>query len=105
MSALVIISPSVSPHLALSYVQIALHTDSFHQAQWPNPPNFLLVDYYNEGSFPGSVFEVAAIHNNVTYNGKCCGLVPSAAFEGVRPNFKAMVTVVVGLGVEVMRWI
>ncbi|KAF2491025.1 PLC-like phosphodiesterase [Lophium mytilinum] len=37
------------------------------------PPNFLLVDYYNIGSFNGSVFEVAAEANNVTYNGKCCG--------------------------------
>lgn len=37
------------------------------------PPNFLLVDYYNIGSFNGSVFEVAAQANNVTYNRKCCG--------------------------------
>ena len=40
---------------------------------WTVPPNFLLVDYYNRGSSPGSVFEVAAQHNNVTYNRKCCG--------------------------------
>lgn len=40
---------------------------------WSRPPNFLLVDYYNEGNFPGSVFEVAAQHNNVTYNRPCCG--------------------------------
>lgn len=37
------------------------------------PPNFLLVDYYNMGPFNGSVFEVAARANNVTYRGKCCG--------------------------------
>jgi hypothetical protein len=38
------------------------------------PPNFLLVDYYNRGSpNPGSVFEVAAKWNNVTYNRPCCG--------------------------------
>ncbi|KAF3405140.1 putative secreted protein [Talaromyces pinophilus] len=42
-------------------------------ATWGRPPNFLLVDYYNDGSFPGSVFEVAADMNNVTYNGHCCG--------------------------------
>ncbi|KAF7712809.1 Uncharacterized protein PECH_002593 [Penicillium ucsense] len=47
-------------------------------AMWNRPPNFLLVDYYNEGNVPGSVFEVAAKMNNVTYNGKCCGLVSSA---------------------------
>lgn len=38
------------------------------------PPNFLLVDYYNRGDpAPGSVFEVAARMNNVTYNRPCCG--------------------------------
>lgn len=46
---------------------------------WPRPPNFLLVDYYNHGSSPGSVFQVAAQHNNVTYDRPCCGKVPSAA--------------------------
>jgi hypothetical protein len=40
---------------------------------WGRAPNFLLVDYYNYGNFPGSVFEVAAQHNNVTYNRNCCG--------------------------------
>ena len=44
--------------------------------QWDRPPNFLLVDFYNEPS-NGSVFEVAALHNNVTYHGSCCGLVKS----------------------------
>lgn len=41
-------------------------------ADWTRPPNFLLVDYYNEGN--GSVFEVAAEMNDVTYNRKCCGM-------------------------------
>jgi len=40
-------------------------------ATYNRPPNFLLVDYYNVGS--GSVFEVAAKYNNVTYNRPCCG--------------------------------
>lgn len=48
-------------------------------ADWQRPPNFLLVDFYNQGSSPGSVFEVAAQLNNVTYNQKCCGLVQSTA--------------------------
>lgn len=39
---------------------------------WGRAPNFLDVDYYNVGS--GSVFEVAARWNNVTYNATCCGL-------------------------------
>jgi hypothetical protein len=41
---------------------------------WDRPPNFLLVDYYNSGSpINGSVFEVAARANNVTYDRECCG--------------------------------
>ncbi|KAI8945503.1 PLC-like phosphodiesterase [Xylaria longipes] len=43
-------------------------------AQWDRPPNFLNVDYYNYGGFPGSVFEVAARMNNVTYSRTCCGV-------------------------------
>ena len=46
-------------------------------AMWDKPPNFLLVDYYNVGN--GSVFEVAAQQNNVTYTRKCCGSATSAA--------------------------
>ncbi|KAJ5684705.1 uncharacterized protein N7477_001050 [Penicillium maclennaniae] len=50
---------------------------------WNRPPNFLLVDYYNYGDPKnGSVFEVAAEMNNVTYNWKCCGS-KSAAVHGV----------------------
>jgi hypothetical protein len=49
---------------------------------WDRPPNFLLVDYYNYGNFNGSVFEVAAEMNNVTYNRTCCGQA-SAAVPGM----------------------
>ncbi|OJJ35855.1 hypothetical protein ASPWEDRAFT_41090 [Aspergillus wentii DTO 134E9] len=49
-------------------------------AQWDRAPNFLLVDYYDQGSSPGSVFQVAAEMNNVTYNGDCCGT--STSFAG-----------------------
>jgi hypothetical protein len=43
-------------------------------ATWDRPPNWILVDYYNYGNFNGSVFEVAAMANNVTYNNRsCCG--------------------------------
>lgn len=46
--------------------------------KWDRPPNFLLVDYYNFGSPKnGSVFEVAARANNVTYDRECCGKVAS----------------------------
>lgn len=47
--------------------------------KWGRPPNFLLVDYYNIGSVNGSVFQAAAMLNNVTYNGKCCGRLTSAS--------------------------
>lgn len=52
---------------------------------WTRPPNFLLVDYYNDGSYPGSVFEVAAQMNNVTYTGPCCGIARSSA-TALTPN-------------------
>lgn len=47
---------------------------------WDRAPNFLLVDYYNIGvPSAGSVFEVAAKANGVTYNRQCCGIAQSAA--------------------------
>ncbi|ORY10891.1 PLC-like phosphodiesterase [Clohesyomyces aquaticus] len=54
-------------------------------SDWGRPPNFLLVDYYNAGPFNGSVFEVAARANNVTYDRKCCGTA-SFAVELLRPS-------------------
>ncbi len=55
-------------------------------AQWGRPPNVLNVDYYNYGSPPGSVFEVAAQMNNVTYDNVCCGQRTSgAAVAASRP--------------------
>ncbi|KFA79399.1 hypothetical protein S40288_06083 [Stachybotrys chartarum IBT 40288] len=49
------------------------------RSDWGRAPNFLNVDYYNYGGFPGSVFEAAARVNNVTYNRECCGVARSAA--------------------------
>lgn len=41
---------------------------------WGRPPNWILVDYYNFGNFNGSVFDVAAEANDVTFReGECCG--------------------------------
>ncbi|KAJ5714195.1 uncharacterized protein N7483_011376 [Penicillium malachiteum] len=51
--------------------------------KWDRPPNFLLVDYYNDGNFNGSVFEVAAEMNNVTFNNQSCCGTASAAVHGV----------------------
>ncbi|KIV95032.1 hypothetical protein PV10_02739 [Exophiala mesophila] len=50
---------------------------------WDRPPTFLLVDYYNIGNFNGSVFQVAADANNVTYDrSSCCGLAESPSRRG-----------------------
>lgn len=53
---------------------------------WNRPPTFLLVDYYNIGNFNGSVFQVAARANNVTYDrAGCCGT--SAATSAASGTF------------------
>jgi hypothetical protein len=41
-------------------------------SDWDRPPNFLLVDYYNIGSFNGSIFQVAADANGVSYDRDSC---------------------------------
>ncbi|OLN85945.1 putative secreted protein [Colletotrichum chlorophyti] len=58
---------------------------------WGRPPNVLNVDYYNYGGYPGSVFEVQAMMNNVTYTRECCGKVTGAS-PG-RPAASALVMV------------
>ena len=65
-------------------------TNTSPTGNWGRPPNFLLVDFYNQGPVNGSVFEVAARANNVTYNREFCGttslgtvlLQPSATYFG-----------------------
>lgn len=56
--------------------------------KWGRPPNFILVDYYNIGNVNGSIFRVAAKHNNVKYNGKCCGSKTSGASEDIASILK-----------------
>lgn len=60
-------------------------------ADWGRPPNFLLVDFYNEGTFTmngqtrnGSVFEVAATMNGLTYSRSCCGEELTLSSDGMR---------------------
>lgn len=61
---------------------------------WGHPPNFLLVDFYNYGDpGPGSVFEVAAHWNNVTYHRPCCGVAGNAA-----PRVKSDAVLVAAMG-------
>ena len=58
------------------------------------PPNFLLVDYYNIGGFNGSVFEVAAVANNVTYDQKCCGYALTSSAEILQPRLLVLFLIV-----------
>ncbi|RMZ91063.1 hypothetical protein DV736_g1707, partial [Chaetothyriales sp. CBS 134916] len=59
---------------AVSGYGSAGYTSGNCTADWGRPPNFLLIDFYNVGNFNGSVFQVAADANNVTYNrDSCCG--------------------------------
>ncbi|KAH8881576.1 phosphoric diester hydrolase-like protein [Thozetella sp. PMI_491] len=57
------------------------------RSDWGIPPTVLNVDYYNFGSPPGSVFQVAAAMNNVTYDRSCCGAAanPAARMEVMGP--------------------
>lgn len=58
---------------------------------WHRPPNFLLVDYYNYGNPNGSVFQVAAQMNNVSYDvNSCCGTESAAPAVFSGPNAMAM---------------
>ncbi|KAF8473958.1 PLC-like phosphodiesterase [Kalaharituber pfeilii] len=50
--------------------------------KWGRPPTFLLVDFYDAGN--GSVFQVAAEVNNVTFNSTCCSKSTSAARSVIR---------------------
>ncbi|KAL2836148.1 PLC-like phosphodiesterase [Aspergillus pseudoustus] len=68
---------------------------------WNRPPNFLLVDYYNEGNFNGSVFEVAADMNNVTYDrNSCCGTLSAAV--NLVPGTTVMSAVLLLVGVQIL---
>lgn len=54
------------------------------ESKWDYPPNVLNVDYYNYGSFNGSVFKVAAELNNVSFHKDwCCGTVSAATMASV----------------------
>ncbi|KAL5341733.1 PLC-like phosphodiesterase [Aspergillus crustosus] len=64
---------------------------------WNRPPNFLLVDFYNEGNFNGSVFEVAADMNNVTYDrDSCCGTLSAASSLVPGPTLMSAVLLLIG---------
>ncbi|KAG4442250.1 hypothetical protein IFR05_002241 [Cadophora sp. M221] len=72
------------------------NTTASCNATWEFPPKFLNVDYYNVGN--GSVFEVAAKYNNVTYTRECCGLVPSAAVAAYKRTTWLAMVCAIGVG-------
>ncbi|KAL1303242.1 hypothetical protein AAFC00_006656 [Neodothiora populina] len=69
---------------------------------WNAPPNWLVVDYYNVGN--GSVFEVAARCNNVTYNRKCCGIAATSIAPGL-PKQNLIATLLVAVATFVVATI
>ncbi|CAK7201177.1 hypothetical protein SEUCBS139899_003880 [Sporothrix eucalyptigena] len=73
---------------------------------WGRPPLVLNVDYYNKGSPPGSVFEVAARLNGVTYNNTCCGrtLIPVAESGALRSLASALSLTVLAV-IAAVVWI
>jgi hypothetical protein len=66
---------------------------------WGKPPNFLSVDYYDVGN--GSVFEVAAKWNNVTYAGGCCGQVKGGAIRGRGVGWPLGISVMAVVGIMI----
>ncbi|KAL1655309.1 hypothetical protein SLS61_002196 [Didymella pomorum] len=70
-------------------------------SDWGRPPNFLLVDFYNQGPINGSVFEVAARANNVTYDRECCGKATSLA-SVLAPSATYLALVIAVAGVLMM---
>ncbi|KAI1434322.1 PLC-like phosphodiesterase [Xylaria sp. CBS 124048] len=70
--------------------------------KWGRPPTFLNVDYYNYGGYPGSVFEVAAQMNNVTYRRPCCG--PRVKNSGLTVHTDARAGVAYSVALVALIW-
>ncbi|CAD0106626.1 unnamed protein product [Aureobasidium uvarum] len=64
-------------------------------AMWDRPPTWLLVDYYDVGN--GSVFEVAAKANGVTYDRACCGATSTSAAANVKGSAAALLVALVAV--------
>ncbi|KAF7858438.1 hypothetical protein EAF04_009039 [Stromatinia cepivora] len=84
---------------ATGYGSLGMNAEQCVQ-DWGFPPKFLNVDFYNVGQ--GSVFEVAAKWNNVTYDRECCGA--EAASEAGRLLVVGRSAVLVAIGVVGFMW-
>lgn len=77
-------------------------TYRFFTDDWGRAPNFLLVDFYNFGEwngsvYNGSVFEVAAQMNNVSYNRACCGSSSAAVHAASIASVSTLLLVTAGV--------
>ncbi|KAJ5151898.1 hypothetical protein N7492_010193 [Penicillium capsulatum] len=71
-------------------------------SDWGRAPNFLLVDFYNFGewngsTYNGSVFQVAAQLNNVSYNRDCCGTSSAAMHATTVASVSSVLLLVAGV--------
>lgn len=70
-------------------------------SEWGRNPNYLLVDYYNDGNFEGSTLAVAAKANNVSYNvDSCCGNGTTTTSDAERVHLSALL--VGGISIAVL---
>jgi len=82
----------LSLELPIAFINLSTET-------WNRPPTWLLVDYYDFGD--GSVFEVAAKANGVTYNRACCGATSTSAAANVKGSALALlVALIAALGIS-----
>ncbi|PNS20022.1 hypothetical protein CAC42_1469 [Sphaceloma murrayae] len=65
------------------------------ERQWGKSPNWLLVDFYDRVA--GSVFQVAAKANGVTYDRQCCGYATSAGTKGKEAVWVLPLLVMLGM--------
>jgi hypothetical protein len=72
----------------LDYTFYILPLTNSDSVMWNRPPTWLLVDFYDVGK--GSVFEVAAKANGVTYDRACCGATSTSAAANVKGSAVAL---------------
>lgn len=72
-------------------------------ADWARPPTVILVDFYNIGSFNGSVFQVAADANGVSYNrDSCCGTMQRTVNAATSKKVSSVIVAAAALAIAYM---